>query len=208
MISDLNDLPDYLRKENLKKILIFCNARKRVEEIALRCKEFNVPFRVVAHHGSLSRTEREEAEKFMKTSQSGICVSTMTLEIGIDIGDVDAVVIADIPWTVSSLLQRIGRGNRRTDVNRAFGIYWSKEKNKAILEKMFRIAMEGGLETKEYKFHLSVVIQQLFSCLWANRTGLKEIYYTNLFESVCSEKDLKDILSHLQDKDFIMKKQI
>ncbi|MCW3135353.1 MAG: helicase-related protein [Canidatus Methanoxibalbensis ujae] len=37
----------------------------------------------------------------------------MTPEIGIDIGDIDAIVLAEVPWSVSSLLQRIGRGNRR-----------------------------------------------------------------------------------------------
>ena len=40
-------------------------------------------------------------------------VATMTPEIGIDIGDIDAIVLAEVPWSVSSLLQRIGRSNRR-----------------------------------------------------------------------------------------------
>ena len=95
----------------------------------------------------------------MKSSKSGICVSTMTLEIGIDIGDIDVVVIAEIPWSVSSLLQRIGRGNRRSNVNRAFGIYNSKESLESALEKMFELAIKGGLESKPYAPDLSVVVQ-------------------------------------------------
>ena len=89
---------------------------------------------VVVHHGSLSKQIREEAESFMRETQYG--VATMTLEIGIDIGDIDAIVLAEVPWSVSSLLQRIGRGNRRKCG--VFAIFNSEEE-KVMFEIMFGV---------------------------------------------------------------------
>jgi ATP-dependent Lhr-like helicase len=66
------------------------------------------------HHGDLSKQIRRESELFMKECHVGVCISTMTLEIGIDIGNVDAVLLAETPLNISSFLQRIGRGNRRS----------------------------------------------------------------------------------------------
>ena len=206
LIPELEDIVPYLRNEKLNKVLVFCNKRKSVEALAVECKNLKTPLEVVAHHGNLGRTIREEAENFMKSSKSGICVSTMTLEIGIDIGDIDVVVIAEIPWTVSSLLQRIGRANRRSNVNRAFGIYNSKDFIKSALEKMFELAIKGGLESKPYAPDLSVVVQQIFSLLFANRRGLEEDQFESFFENFCSTKNLKSILEHLEDKEWIYKK--
>src|SRR5690606_13698852 len=53
------------------------------------------------------------AEERFKADDLAICVATMTLEIGIDIGDVDLVICVDPPFSLSSFLQRIGRGCRR-----------------------------------------------------------------------------------------------
>ncbi len=205
LINLLEEILNYVRKEDLKKILIFCNKRKSVEAIALYCQNLKTPFTIIAHHGSLSRSVREEAEKFMKESKYWICVATMTLEIGIDIGDIDAIVLAEIPWSISSLLQRIGRGNRRTNKNRAFGLY-DNEKRKIILERMFSIANKGDLESKPYSADLSVVVQQIFSSLFANPEGLIEDYFLKIFENFCSKENLSDILNHLENKLWILKK--
>ncbi len=206
LIPEIDDIVPFLRKEKLNKILVFCNKRKSVEALAVDFKNLKIPFEVVAHHGSLGKSVREEAENFMKTSKSGICVSTMTLEIGIDIGDIDAVVIAEIPWSVSSLLQRIGRGNRRSKVNRAFGIIHSDKEIKSGLEKMFSLAIKGGLESKPYAPDLSVVIQQIFSVLFANPGGLRQEFFEDLFENFCTTKNLRDIINHLEEKEWISKK--
>jgi len=80
----------------------------------------------------------------MKESQYGVCIATMTLEIGIDIGDIDSIVLAEVPWSISSLLQRIGRGSRRTLKNRVFAIY-NSDCEKMLLEHMFKNAIEGVL---------------------------------------------------------------
>jgi len=204
-VKSLEEIFCYSRKENLKKLLIFCNKRASAEMLAEECKKLWGFNKVVVHHGSLSKTIREEAEKFMKESQQGVCIATMTLEVGIDIGDIDAVVLAEPPWSISSLLQRIGRGNRRTQKNRVFVLCNSNEE-KALLEQMFKIAIEGYIEPVEYSRDLSVVIQQIFSSLYANPNGLKENYFLKIFNGFCSEYELEEILRHLANKNWIEKR--
>jgi len=96
------------------KILVFVNSRKQVDSCAgcFRCGPFaKVP--VYGHHGSLSKSQREDTEARFKSDSEAICVATMTLEVGIDIGDIDLVICMDPPFSLSSFLQRIGRGCRR-----------------------------------------------------------------------------------------------
>jgi len=205
LVRYIKEIFEYVKKEKLKKLLIFCNKRASVESLAAECKNLWGFNRVVVHHGSLSKAIREEAENFMKESQYGVCVATMTLEIGIDIGDIDAIVLAEVPWSISSLLQRIGRGNRRSQKNRVFAIY-NSEHEKTLLEQMFKIAVEGYVEPIEYIPDLSVVVQQTFSSLYANPNGLKESYFLELFNEFCSRDELKEIFIHIINKGWVEKR--
>jgi len=205
IVRSLKEVFDYARRDNLKKLLIFCNKRASVEIFAGECYNLWGYNRVVVHHGSLSKVIREEAESFMKESQYGVCIATMTLEIGIDIGDIDAIVLAEVPWSVSSLLQRIGRGNRRTQKNRVFAIY-NSEDEKTLLKQMFKIAIEGYVEPINYSPDLSVVVQQIFSSLYANQNGLDDKYFLKLFNEFCQEDELREILNYLTSKEWIKKR--
>ncbi len=95
------------------KVLAFCNARRNVENItfALRSNA-RMAAKVFAHHGSLSREERLRTEQQFLRARNAACIATSTLELGIDIGDVDRIVLLGPPPDVSSLIQRIGRGCR------------------------------------------------------------------------------------------------
>lgn len=197
LVRSLDEVFNYAKEEKLKKLLIFCNKRASVEAIALQCKKLWGDARVVTHHGSLSKQFREETENFMRETHYGVCVATMTLEIGIDIGDIDAVVLAEVPWSISSLLQRIGRGNRRTQKCRVFAIYNSEEEN-LIIEQMLEFAIEGHIEQVKYTPDLSVVVQQILSSLYASPSGLEDSYFAELFNGFCSKNDLNDILSYLR----------
>jgi len=205
LVRSLKEIFNCVKEEKLKKLLIFCNSRANVENVAKECKRLLGNNEVVVHHGSLSKQIREEAESFMKETQYGVCVATTTLEIGIDIGDIDAVVLAEVPWSISSLLQRIGRGNRRTQKCRVFAMF-NFEEEKLMFEQMFRIAIEGYVEPVKYSPDLSVVVQQIFSSLYGNPNGLENGYFIELFNDFCSENDLKDILTHLAEKGWIEKR--
>lgn len=99
-----------------EKRLVFCESRKQVEELgqALRAKG------VVAFlsHASLSADERRRAEEAFADARDCVIVSTSTLELGIDVGDLDRVIQIDAPGTVASFLQRLGRTGRRPESTR------------------------------------------------------------------------------------------
>jgi ATP-dependent Lhr-like helicase len=185
------------RQKGWKKVLYFCNLRESVEATAAVLGQLWHPYPVVAHHGSLNRRVREEAETVMKEAKIAICVATSTLEIGIDIGDIDLVVLAEPPWSISALLQRIGRGNRREGVIHVAAIATSDEE-KALLDAMFQTAASGELPTQPYEPDLSVAVQQTFSYLYQHPEGVEEVELLQLLSPLCSGDDAKLILAHLR----------
>jgi len=96
------------------KLLVFTDSRRECERLGgiLNSVE-KLNSYIFCHYSSLSPETRLEAEKKFSVSKMGICIATSTLELGIDIGDIDAVVLWGVPQSVESFLQRIGRGNRR-----------------------------------------------------------------------------------------------
>jgi ATP-dependent Lhr-like helicase len=77
----------------------------------------------VIHHGSLSRSLRESTEARLKSGQPTTAFCTSTLEMGIDIGSVRAVGQINPPWTVASMVQRLGRSGRRAGVPAIMRVY-------------------------------------------------------------------------------------
>lgn len=101
-----------------KKTIIFANSRANVESVIANIRNIaenkKSPDIYRVHHGSISKTLRESAEKEMKTSELPIVTgATLTLELGIDIGSLDRIVQIGSPFSVSSLTQRIGRCGRK-----------------------------------------------------------------------------------------------
>lgn len=93
------------------KSLLFCESRRLAERVSGALKKTGEP--VFVHHSSLSREEREEAERQFSQGREACIVCTSTMELGIDVGDLDQVFQVDAPGTVSSFLQRMGRTGRR-----------------------------------------------------------------------------------------------
>ncbi|MFE2496138.1 DEAD/DEAH box helicase [Streptomyces scopuliridis] len=94
-----------------EKRLVFCESRRQVEKLgeALRAKGVTT----FLSHASLSVDERRRAEEAFAEARDCVIVSTSTLELGIDVGDLDRVIQIDAPSTVASFLQRLGRTGRR-----------------------------------------------------------------------------------------------
>ena len=98
------------------KRLVFCDSRSKVEELAVSLRALNT--RTFVSHSSLSASERKLAETAFAEEQDCVIVATSTLELGIDVGDLDYVIQIDSPSTVSSFLQRMGRTGRRSGSRR------------------------------------------------------------------------------------------
>jgi ATP-dependent Lhr-like helicase len=89
--------------------LIFVNTRRLSERMAFNLSERLGPEHVAAHHGSLSKDVRLDAEDKLRTGQLKVMVATASLELGIDIGHVDLVIQLSSPHRIATLLQRVGR---------------------------------------------------------------------------------------------------
>lgn len=99
-----------------EKRLVFCDSRSRVEELGNELRQRGIS--VFLSHSSLSAEERRTSEQAFAQDQDCVIVATSTLELGIDVGDLDRVIQIDAPWSVASFLQRLGRTGRRAGTTR------------------------------------------------------------------------------------------
>ncbi len=89
--------------------LVFVNTRKMAERIAAQLTKLLGEEAVTSHHGSLSKERRLDAEQRLKAGQLRALVATASLELGIDIGDVDLVIQVGATRSIATFLQRVGR---------------------------------------------------------------------------------------------------
>jgi ATP-dependent Lhr-like helicase len=91
--------------------LVFANTRRMVERVTRHLSERLGEEHVAAHHGSLSREKRLDAEQRLKQGKLKALVATASLELGIDIGEVELVCQLGSPRSLATFLQRVGRAN-------------------------------------------------------------------------------------------------
>lgn len=99
-----------------EKRLVFCDSRSRVEQLAVALRSYGVD--TFVSHSSVGLDERRQAEEAFAQRQNCVIVATSSLELGLDVGDLDRVIQIDAPTTVSSFLQRMGRTGRRANTTR------------------------------------------------------------------------------------------
>lgn len=175
---------DIIRHFQLSTNLVFGNAKKTIEELADKLRErvreekWPVdPF--VVHHGSLSKDLREDAEAALKSGLPTTALCSATLEMGIDIGNVRAIGQIDTPWSVTSMVQRLGRSGRRDDEPQIMRMYVredSPHSRSSLTDLLFpdllraiamtRLMLEKWLEPfDQNRMHLSTLIHQILSFL-------------------------------------------
>lgn len=149
----------------------------------------------VIHHGSLSRSLRESTEARLKSGQPATAFCSSTLEMGIDIGSVRAVGQINPPWTVASMVQRLGRSGRRAGVPAIMRVYTLENPpttrgglTSLLYPNVLRSVALTRLMVRKWvepfdnrQLHLSTMIQQLMSCL--KQTG--GMTAPALFETLC-----------------------
>jgi ATP-dependent Lhr-like helicase len=91
--------------------LVFANTRRMVERVTRHLSERIGPEHIAAHHGSLAKEQRLDAEQRLKGGTLRALVATASLELGIDIGDVELVCQLGTPRSIATLVQRVGRAN-------------------------------------------------------------------------------------------------
>ncbi|MDR1622217.1 MAG: DEAD/DEAH box helicase [Synergistaceae bacterium] len=97
--------------------LVFVNSKRMLEHLAYTVQRAveskGLPERYRVHHGSLAKDEREDTEEALKTREGTVTFCSSTLELGIDVGNVQRVGQFGAPWSVSALRQRLGRSGRK-----------------------------------------------------------------------------------------------
>ena len=127
-----------------RKSLVFVESRAQAEKVAQALDGRGVE--VFVHHSSVSRADRQRAEEQFAGGSNTAIVCTSTMELGIDVGDLDQVFQVDAPSTVASLLQRLGRAGRRPGT-RPHGTFFCLSPE-ALLQAvaLLRLAIRGWVE--------------------------------------------------------------
>lgn len=175
-----NDVPFFESLYKLtkgRKSIIFSNSRAEVERNIINlkyiAKKISEPDVFLVHHGSISASDREYVEEQMRTSgMPTVTGATVTLELGIDLGDLERIIQVGCPKSVASLSQRLGRSGRRTGIS----------------EICFLFDEEKRRESAEF---YKMINWNFIKCL-----ALIELYRENYIEPSISEKYPFGILYH------------
>ncbi len=166
-----------------KKVLLFANSRNECDWLYWRLKD-RLPTEVLLHYSTLERKFREHVEHQFERAERALCIATSTLELGIDIGDIDAVVMYGSPASISSFAQRTGRGNRRSSTCRVYGLCrdyhidgteLGAEHDLLMFLALIDSLQSSELESKPQGEYPSVHVQQFFSLTYQYDSVVQEV---------------------------------
>lgn len=208
-----------------KRALLFTNSRRECEVLIAGMKKLasdqGLPNIYYVHHGSISKELRENTEEIMKHQDGPILTATtLTLELGIDIGDLDEVIQASQPLSISSMVQRVGRSGRKTKKSAiAFhlryreadrpsmeGIDLQLVRSIAMIELYFREKYLEEIEMAQYPYHL--LIHEILSmicqkgCLYPRQLAA-EVLELSIFQKI-SQEEMKEVLRSLIASEVLM----
>lgn len=188
-----------------KKALVFVNSRS-VAEALMQSLEGHVR-NLHVHHSSLAPATRKAAEEAF-ASEGGACIiCTSTLELGIDIGDLDVVVQVGPPDSVSSFLQRMGRSGRR---GKAASVTWILKSPCELLCSCAIIECAMGKTVEDLtppRAPYNVLLQQLFLILHRRSRVSEQELARELLSfpafSLIASRDIARIVSHLAAEGYL-----
>ncbi|MGB9176997.1 MAG: DEAD/DEAH box helicase, partial [Methanoregula sp.] len=188
-----------------KKALVFVNSRSSAEQLTKTCAGRIRNLHI--HHSSISPATRKLAEEAFN-SQDGACIiCTSTLELGIDIGDLDVVVQVGPPNSVSSFLQRMGRSGRR---EKAAYVAWILKDPRDLLfsTAIIECAVQKHVEDlRPIKKPYNVLIQQVLLYLHnqsrATRRDLASFLLTAPVFRDLDPRILDRILDYLAERGYL-----
>ena len=161
--------------------LVFVNTRRLAERVTRHLAERLDPEHVTSHHGSLAREQRLDAEQRLKSGALRALVATSSLELGIDVGDVDLVCQLGATRSIAAFLQRVGRSGHAlaaTPKGRIFPLSRDELVECAALLDAVRRAELDRLVVPEQP--LDILAQQIVACVAA-----EEWSEDGLFALVC-----------------------
>ena len=160
-----------------RSTLIFANSRRMAEKIALHVNGDAPAPLAYAHHGSLAREIRAEVEQRLKAGELRAIVATSSLEMGIDIGDLDEVLLVQSPPSIAAALQRIGRAGHRVGETSRGSLYPTFAKDFLVAAVLAKAVRERDLEPLEPLANpLDVLAQIVVSCTISETWRVDDLY--------------------------------
>jgi ATP-dependent Lhr-like helicase len=153
-----------------KKSLVFVDSRARAERVARGLSGSGVE--VFIHHSSVSRGDRELAERQFAGGENTAIVCTSTMELGIDVGDLDRVIQIDTPYTVASVLQRMGRTGRREGQRSNYTFLCLGPETLLHAVAMIRLASAGWVEDLRPAEHAAHILAHQVMALALQEGGV------------------------------------
>lgn len=188
-----------------KTTLIFTNTRSGTESVVFNLKrrfpdDFNES-NIMAHHSSLSRELRLETENKLKDGELKVVVSSTSLELGIDIGYIDLVILVSSPKSVSRALQRIGRSGHKLHEKSKGRIIVVDRDDLVECSLILKNALEGKIDNINIPHNcLDVLSQHIYGMAIERKWNIDEAY--ELIRSSypyreLSHNDFVSVLSYL-----------
>ncbi len=184
--------------------LIFTNTRSATERVVYHLKKLLPDYPIKAHHSSLSREVRLEVEEELKRGRLKCVVSSTSLELGIDIGYIDLVILLGSPKSINRALQRIGRSGHRLEEVSVGRIVVVDQDDLVECTVLAKEAMERRLDRIHIpKKPLDVLCQHIVGMAiekrWKVDEALKLIRRAYPYKDLTKE-ELVDVLRYLAGK--------
>ncbi len=188
------------------KSLFFCESRALTEIIADRVRDRGTD--IFVHHSSVSLEERELAEERFSSGGDASIICTSTLELGIDVGDLDLVFQTNAPSSVSSFLQRMGRTGRREGAVANTTFFCDDPESVLQATALIELAREGWVESVPPQTRCwPVLVHQLL----AMTLQFGGVSLENLWDQLSRVPDLRgvtraefdEVVAHMRQHDFL-----
>lgn len=160
------DIAAAIYEECLKcrSVITFVEGRAFAEKLAYYISEFGGEDFARVHHGSLSKEQRHMVEQELKQGKLRLLIATSSMELGIDVGEIDQVFQVGTPFTISSTMQRLGRAGHSPNKTSIMKIYPRTAEEALYCGMTAEVARNGGIESsKPPRLCLDILAQHLVS---------------------------------------------
>jgi len=203
----------------VNKTIVFGRSRTNTETLATAINQMNKltasknPVRVRTHHSAVSKFYREEAENLIKMGKSidsglNAIISTSTLELGIDVGELDQIIQIGSLSSSSAFLQRVGRTGRRPNKPQTFRGLCTKEEELLLLTAVINLGLKGISEAIIFPTKAYHILSHQLICLSLQNNGISlEAAWDNLSKAHCFsnivKKKFNELVHFMLEKKFL-----